>query len=566
MVRRFCGVVAIVMALVGPLVADEPRATAANDSASRKGAGDDIFGLTRLHQFHLRISAKDYAAMEPDMGGSPFGPGGGGPGGSGRGGPGRGGPGQPGAGPGGMPGFDFEYVHGDFQSAGEMLQNVGIRYKGNATYMVASRSAKRSLKIDFDRFKDQQNFHGARKLNLNNEVMDPSKSHEALAYAVFRAAGVPASQTAFAEVRLTVPGKYDAEYLGVYTVIEQVDKTFLKSHFKNATGLLLKPEGIPGIVYLGEDPAVYAKPYNAKSSEGSPEEWRRLMEFARLVNRADDDQFRQEIGKYLDIDGFVRFMAVNVMLSSMDGVLGGMGHNYYFYLSPDTNRFVFFPWDLDITLGGFPMFFTPEQQADLSIEHPHMGRNQLIDRLLAMPEVKEAYRASLRQLAEEVFRGDQLRNEIAAVEAVLKDPVARDKKAADDRREGGPFAIGPPGMSGPPMPVRTFVEKRAASVLAQLDGKSKGFLPAMPFGPEMGGPGQHFAKPVLHFADHNQDGKVSPEEIQSTASMLFKRWDKDGSGTLDEKEIEAGINSLAPGPQPGQPRGGERGRLPMRQP
>ena len=537
MVRHYWMAVVIASALIGPLPAEEPTA---KESTPDKGETDNIFGLTRLHQFHLRISADDFTAMEPPMGGPPFGPGG----------PVRGGPGQTGPGPGGMPGFDFKYVHADFLAGDETLKNVGIRYKGNATYATSSRSAKRPLKIDLDRFDDKQKFHGTRKLNLNNGVLDPTKIHEALAYAIFRAAGVPASQTAFAEVRLTVPGKYDAEHLGVYTLIEQVDKAFLKRHFKNAKGLLLKPEGISGITYLGDDPDVYAKPYNAKNSEGTPEQWQRLIEFARLINRADDDQFRQEIGTYLEIDEFVSFLAVNVMLSSFDGILTGMGHNYYLYLSPDTNRFVLIPWDLDITLGGFPMMFTPEQQVDLSIERPHMGQNKLIDRLLAMPDIKAAYRARLRELSEDLFRGDSLQKDIAAVEAVMKNPVARDKQAAGDRQDGARFGFGPPGMAGPPMPVTTFVEKRATSVLAQLDGKSQGFVPNMPGGPGMGGPGQHFARPALHFTDHNQDGKVSPQELQAAAGMLFKRWDKNGDGALDEQEIETGINSLLPGPQP----------------
>jgi spore coat protein CotH len=48
--------------------------------------------------------------------------------------------------------------------------------------------------------------------------------------------------------------------------------------------------------------------------------------------------------------------STNVMLSSFDGFVGGGGHNYYIYLSPKTNQFVFIPWDL--TSFGFPMFFT----------------------------------------------------------------------------------------------------------------------------------------------------------------------------------------------------------------
>ena len=43
----------------------------------------------------------------------------------------------------------------------------------------------------------------------SQRLMDPTRGREALAYAVFRAAGVPAPRTAFAEVTLTVPGKYD---------------------------------------------------------------------------------------------------------------------------------------------------------------------------------------------------------------------------------------------------------------------------------------------------------------------------------------------------------------------
>ena len=54
--------------------------------------------------------------------------------------------------------------------------------------------------------------------------MDPAKGREVLAFSVFRAAGVPAPRTAFAEVTLTVPGKHDKEFLGLYAVVENVDR------------------------------------------------------------------------------------------------------------------------------------------------------------------------------------------------------------------------------------------------------------------------------------------------------------------------------------------------------
>ena len=58
------------------------------------------------------------------------------------------------------------------------------------------------------------------------------RGREALACAVFRAAGIPAPRTAYAEVTLTVPGKYDREHLGLYTVVEPVDRAFIRDRFK----------------------------------------------------------------------------------------------------------------------------------------------------------------------------------------------------------------------------------------------------------------------------------------------------------------------------------------------
>jgi hypothetical protein len=55
------------------------------------------------------------------------------------------------------------------------------------------------------------------------------------------------------------------------------------------------------------------------------------------------------------------------------------------------------------------------------------------------------------------------------------------------REQAGSF--GPPGGLGArPPDLRTFVEKRTASVAAQLAGKSKGYVPRSTFGPMAGGP------------------------------------------------------------------------------
>ena len=120
-------------------------------------------------------------------------------------------------------GTEFPWAQGELTAEGKTYKKIGIRYAGEISYFASSQGLKRPLKIDFDKFGEQQ-FHGLTSLQLHAMPMDPAKGREVLAYSVFRAAGVPAPRTAFAEVTLTVPGKYDKEYLGLYAVVESVDK------------------------------------------------------------------------------------------------------------------------------------------------------------------------------------------------------------------------------------------------------------------------------------------------------------------------------------------------------
>ncbi len=501
-----------------------------------------VFDPLKVWEFHVTLSKAEYDAMQPPPGGGfpAFG--------------------QPPAAP--KPRTDGREVHvnvfgvgqpwakGSVTADGKTFDGVGIRYKGNGTMLETNNSIKKSLKVDLDKFDGKDKFHGLKTLNLHCGVTDPGKCRETLAYQIFRDAGVPAPKTALAVVTLTVAGKYDKERLGLYTLVQNIDKPFLKENFKADGGLLMKPERMQqGLDYLGDDWGKYPANYQPKR-DATEAEQKRLIGFTKLLNRADDKGFAKEVGDYLDVDSFLRFMAATAVVANMDSFFT-IGHNYYLYLHPDTNKFHFIPWDVDRAMANFPVFGTAADQMNLSLTKPYAS-SKLADRLMAVPGVTARYDAVVKEVCAKAFDKDAVLKTLTAMEAVTKPQAEADAKAVTARRE-----FGGPNMFGVPPELKTFVEKRAESILAQLAGKSKGFSPqAFGFGPPGGGgpggggfgPGNQLATPLVQRLDTNKDGKVSEEEFNSGMKKLFAEWDADKSGSLDQKKLADGLQKLLPPP------------------
>ncbi len=537
------------------LLSSSPAVVTAQATKPEKPKPIEVFGDTKVWQFHLTIDPKEYEAMQPPAGG----------------GRGFGFPPPPVANPApkqpgdreihrSVFGTDFPVVHGAISTEGNRTENVALRYKGNSTYLSTARSLKRSIKVDVDHFDENARFLGLKTLNLHCGVMDPSKTREALAYAVYRAAGVPAPRTAFAEVMLTVQGKYDKEYVGLYTLTEQVNKSFLKAHYKTDKGLLMKPERVASLNYLGDNWDAYKNTYQPKR-DATKDETERVIAFTRLVNRGTDEQFAKEIGSYIDVDAFLRFLAVTALTANLDSFFTN-GHNYYLYLHPETNQFHFIPWDVDLSMGNFALFGTADQQMDLSLTKPYGGQCRLADRLMAVKGVAEKYQVVVKEVAAKAFDKEWLLQQVAAIEQVVKPLIAKESKAVAAQREGGGGGFGPPGAGafGANLPdLKTFVQKRSESIAAQLSGKSKGFVPqpfgfGAPgggFGPPGGGfgPGNQLSRPLLEAMDTNKDGKVSEDEFGAGMKKFFSDWDTNKNGTLEQQEISSGLQKLLPQPK-----------------
>ncbi len=501
----------------------------------------------------------------------------------------------------GMMGVDFQYVNADLQFEDWQFPRVAVRYKGNNTFMMSRNSIKKPLKIDLNKNDLSRKLGGVGKLNLHNSVNDPSWMNEVLSHRLFRDAGVPAPRSAYARVYFTVTGKYDHKYIGLYSLVENVDNDFLRIRFGTKKGALFKPVTRQLFEDMGDKWSDYKQTYDPKTALAD-EQAERIVSFSKLVSHATDSEFASRIEEFLDLDEFSRFMAVTVWLSTMDSLLS-MGQNFLVYLHPKTQQFQFIPWDLDHSFGQFPMAGSQQDLETLSIHRPWSGQVLFLERLFKVDRFKRRYLARLKEFSETIFRPERFAAQVDEIATALRPAVGEessemlarfDKVIAGDSVSGMGFGGGPPGGGlpgqgergqrfGPPgmgqarKPIKTFVVARAQSVRDQLAGQEGTILnqfgpggpgrpgqrggpggagaPGLPGGPGGFDPGLLFARAFLQALDSNKDGLLSRGELKAGFDRWFVSWTANQGDSLSEEQLRAGINKdLVPfrgGPPPG---------------
>jgi spore coat protein CotH len=225
---------------------------------------------------------------------------------------------------------------------GIVLNNCGFREKGNASNIFTSFGKKKPLKISFDEFTNQD-LDGLKKINLNNFTNDPSLVHDVIANKLFRDAGLMASRTAFTKVWI------DGEFIGLYLVIENVDKTFLKLHLGGAynDGNLYKTDRGASVFlnWLGSTPEGYKEQGLKLTTNESTDDWSKLISFIDLLNNNNSPDFKQLMENSFDVHSYLKILAIEKCIRSWDSYWGG-GNNFYLYEHPD-GKIRWIPWDMN---------------------------------------------------------------------------------------------------------------------------------------------------------------------------------------------------------------------------
>ncbi len=234
---------------------------------------------------------------------------------------------------------------------GEEVDSVGVRYKGFTSY--TSGGAKNPLKIDFNKFVSGKKYDGLKKINLTNGTGDPSMQRDPVCYDLLRHSGVNASRTSFAKVY------FNDEYRGVYTIIEQVDKTFLKENFADPEGNLFKNQGWSDLEWLGTSIDSYKEAFDLKTNK-EEDDWSGFVHLMDVINNSPDDSFPAAIHEVFDVDLFLKTLAVDVATNNWDSYLEH-GRNWYMYEDSVSGIFHWIPWDYNLALGGELGFADPDE-------------------------------------------------------------------------------------------------------------------------------------------------------------------------------------------------------------
>jgi hypothetical protein len=260
--------------------------------------------------------------------------------------------------------------------------DAGVRSRGQG-----SRSGvKPSLKIEFDRYESRQNFLGLKNLVLRANTQDASMMHERVSMELFRKMGLHVPRETHA--RLYVNG----DYAGLYTIVEAVDKAFLRFNFGEDSGYLYSYQWADEFFFedRGPDPATYSPvPFQPEFGSQTPNP-APIAAMVQTINHAPDAQFQAAVSQFVDLKTFLTEIAAENFLADQDGLLGDYGlNNFYLYRFAGTTQHTFIPWDKSNT------FFLTDWPIMRNVDTDVLSK-----RALAVPELLAYYRAELARAAD----------------------------------------------------------------------------------------------------------------------------------------------------------------------
>ncbi len=312
---------------------------------------------------------------------------------------------------------------------GDTFPNVGVRFKGQTSYSQTQSSDKKSFNITLDYADPTQNLMGYETINLNNCFEDASFMREA-AYLHQIRRHVPAAKANY--VQLFINGNN----WGIYPNVQQLNKDYVKEWFFSNNGSLWRadrPAGTSGggggpmwgdgtaaLNNLGTDTATYQLHYTLKSTE-KVNPWDDLVQVCEALNDTPLSELESNIVQYLDLDRTLWFLASEIAFSDDDSYVFKGRMDYYLYWDPETGRMTPLEFDGNSVMKNnavnWGVFYN-----ETKVNYP------LLNRLLAVPSIRQRYLAHMRTLTNEVLEPVAFNALVDQFDALISAGVQADPK------------------------------------------------------------------------------------------------------------------------------------------
>ena len=239
---------------------------------------------------------------------------------------------------------------------------------------------------------------GMGRLHLNNSVEDPSYLNAILGTELFRKAGVPAPRMAWAVVSL------NQRNLGLYVVQEGFTADFLRGNGETPTGGFLQPD-------TGRDIDGHLK---ASEIDDASEIRPQVKRLAMAAKQTDLDRRWRQLEMRLDVDRFITFAAMEILLSHRDGYCLAR-NNYRIWWNKEQKKFVFLPQGLDRLFG----------PVNLPLEPSMVGL--VAQSLMETAEGKRRFRDRLNYLFRKFFDTNVLMAQIDSWASVIRPHLSQEE-------------------------------------------------------------------------------------------------------------------------------------------
>src|SRR5437588_6953040 len=293
-------------------------------------------------------------------------------------------------------------------------------------------------------------FHGKTKIHLNNSVEDPTYLNEKLGSLIFAKAGIATPAVQHALVRL------NGRRLGLYVVKEGFTREFLARHFKDATGNL----------YDSDTASQISDDLDPGPRRTGHADLNKLLELSRIP---DPKQRWTELERLVDLDQFLSFMTIEVMICHRDGYSLAR-NNYRLYHDPSSDRFIFLPHGMD------QLFGRPD-----SPWRPNIMAGAVAQIVMSTPDGQQRYHERFGRMVTNIFDVQELTNTVDGLALLLRPFAAKAQfqEAVDDLKrriiERKAFLLAELGRPAP-KPVLFHNQTAAVTNWTPVDIPDRGLL------------------------------------------------------------------------------------------